>query len=66
MKDIFVDLVERVYYSILYKLYSYCKLNFLLLLKFIEPCKENLNKNEVKLFLDEYRKKAHQLQDVCR
>ncbi len=35
--------------------------------RFIEPCQdENLSKSEVKLFLDEYRKRAHQLHNVCR
>lgn len=35
--------------------------------KFIEPCKEeNLSRAELKAFLDEYRRKAHLLQDICR
>jgi hypothetical protein len=35
--------------------------------RFIEPCQEEKwTKNEVKLFLDEYKKKAHQLTNICR
>ena len=35
--------------------------------RFIEPCQEEQwSKNEVKLFLDEYRKRAHQLHNICR
>lgn len=34
---------------------------------FIEPCRENdLSKNEVKIFLEEYRNRAHLLHDICR
>lgn len=34
---------------------------------FIEPCKEkDLSRNEVKIFLEEYRKRAHLLHEICR
>lgn len=34
---------------------------------FIEPCRENdLSKNEVKIFLEEYCKRAHLLHEICR
>lgn len=35
--------------------------------QFIEPCKENeWTKKEIKIFLEEYRKRAHFLSDVCK
>lgn len=35
--------------------------------QFVEPCKENeWTKKEVKIFLEEYRKKAHFLPEICR